>query len=295
MTNPDFTPPLSPFGDDVLETAYYNVESELLELRPEELLNINLDIIAAVNTAAGVIPEVKVLRDQIVEQLPKFNLAAFDKLHHYAMAAAYAHTVHLATAEPQDKLRPIFEEAIVLRDVLLSDATTLAKRGHINGLALNELKRATGFKNVQSDLQMLVNILKSNWPNIAGKCGTTEAELARAEKLVSWLIQSVGLREQGPAEVAKTADLRTRAFTLFTKTYNDVRRAVAYLRWNEGDVDTIIPSLYAGRGGRKKDTTGAASSDTAPPPTATVVPNGPPSVTGGLATPATNDGGPFVS
>ncbi|WP_437293039.1 hypothetical protein [Sorangium sp. So ce426] len=43
--------------------------------------------------------------------------------------------------------------------------------------------------------------------------------------------------------------------------YDQTRRAIAYLRWNEGDADTIAPSLYKGRGGRA-----ASSSDTAEAP-----------------------------
>ena len=48
-----------------------------------------------------------------------------------------------------------------------------------------------------------------------------------------------------------TAD-RTRAFVLFVRCYDEIRRAVSFLRWNEGDADTLVPSLYAGRGGRGK-------------------------------------------
>ena len=33
--------------------------------------------------------------------------------------------------------------------------------------------------------------------------------------------------------------------------YDACRRAVSYLRWNEGDADAIAPSLFARGGGRK--------------------------------------------
>jgi len=41
-----------------------------------------------------------------------------------------------------------------------------------------------------------------------------------------------------------------------------VRRAVSYLRWNEGDVDDIAPSLFQGRGGRPKPEVPPAEPDT---------------------------------
>jgi hypothetical protein len=53
--------------------------------------------------------------------------------------------------------------------------------------------------------------------------------------------------------------------------YDQTRRAVIYLRWNEGDADTIAPSLYKGRGGRA-----ASSNDPATEP----------ADTSGAATPA---------
>jgi hypothetical protein len=40
---------------------------------------------------------------------------------------------------------------------------------------------------------------------------------------------------------------------LFLNTYNQERRAVHFLRWDQGDADAIDPSLYAvGRSARRK-------------------------------------------
>ena len=63
---------------------------------------------------------------------------------------------------------------------------------------------------------------------------------------------AAGLREQGPAVVQDVARIRDQAFTLMMRAYDEVRRAVTFLRWQQGDADTIAPSLYAGRGGRGK-------------------------------------------
>ena len=67
--------------------------------------------------------------------------------------------------------------------------------------------------------------------------------------------------------MAATADMRQRAFSLFVNVYDQARRAVSHLRWNEGDVDDIAPSLYAGRnsGPRRKN---GDSETPAPVPTA---------------------------
>lgn len=97
-----------------------------------------------------------------------------------------------------------------------------------------------------------MNVLRANWDRIEGKCATTKAELDRAAALSSALIQAVGLREQGDSELGDVAEMRARAYSVFVGTYHEVRRAVAYLRGSESDVDSIIPSLYASRARRAK-------------------------------------------
>ena len=62
----------------------------------------------------------------------------------------------------------------------------------------------------------------------------------------------IGARRNGLASLRAAADTRIRAFTLLTLTYDQARRAVIYLRWEQGDVQRIAPSLYTGRGGRKR-------------------------------------------
>src|SRR5262249_54429174 len=60
-------------------------------------------------------------------------------------------------------------------------------------------------------------------------------------------------------ETTAAADARIRAYTLFVRAYDACRRAICYLRWAEGDVDTIVPTLIVRRTRR------AAATD-APPP-----------------------------
>lgn len=48
--------------------------------------------------------------------------------------------------------------------------------------------------------------------------------------------------------IAEVSRIRQQELTLLVQSYEEVRRAVVYLRWHEADADTITPSLYAGRG-----------------------------------------------
>ena len=79
------------------------------------------------------------------------------------------------------------------------------------------------------------------------------------------LLAALGERGQ-PLDIAQAegaAERRLRAFALFMRAYDACRRAIAYLRWDEDDADTIAPSLFKGRGGRRPSEPGA---DGAPEP-----------------------------
>jgi hypothetical protein len=250
--------------------TYERLLPELQALSLDELVNINLDIPSAVMTTLGALPEIRAFRTEILA-LPNFDGKAFDKLEDYAFALQHAHTLFLMATQPTKELDVLTEEATALRETLLMDASALAHRGHINGNRLNELQGAHGFRNLATDLGLLVGVLREAWPQIQGRSSVQVAELDHAVRVAQRVLRLAGLREQGPEAVASVTDMRMRAFTLFSRTYDDARRAITFLRWSIGDADKICPSLYAGRSnGRRKSpetpvvTQGAPAASPAP-------------------------------
>ncbi|HVJ19154.1 MAG TPA: hypothetical protein VM686_27230 [Polyangiaceae bacterium] len=131
----------------------------------------------------------------------------------------------------------------------------LALRGLLDDAPLDRLKGAQGYKNVAQDLESLVDMLQDNWSRIEGKVLTTRAELEHANRLATRLLRIVGEREHGPeVEITAVSQVRVRAFMVVQRVYENVRRAVAYLRADEGDADVIAPSLHTGRPPRRKAT-----------------------------------------
>lgn len=55
-----------------------------------------------------------------------------------------------------------------------------------------------------------------------------------------------GARAPGPSTLAETAIIRQQAITLFTRAYDETRRAIVYLRAPYGDADTVAPPLPSG-------------------------------------------------
>lgn len=267
------------------EEAYNRIEAEMLALSPDEIAPINLEIASAVATVLYLWPGIQNLRETIVHETAGFDIARFDKLEDYAMALGHANTLHLIASRPPDDAAAIYEEGVAVRETLRTDTEALVHRGFIKAATIQELKGSIGFKNVAIDLQILASVLQANWAAIEGKCGIQKSELDHALKLSTVLFGIVGLRDNASDTSADKLDMRGRAYTLFTRAYDDVRRVVSYLRWQEGDADSFAPALHPGRSLSKKK---SGNGESEPQATATDA-----GKTAGSAAPsATNPGAP---
>jgi len=231
--------------------AMARIAPDAAALSVDELTQVNLDLQQATGTILGVLPEVMALREQIVKQLPAFDIAQVDKLEDYTLALRFAHAAFQTATLPADDLTGLSEEALALRERLVADAKALSLHNLINPLKLDSLKGANGIKNVAQDLQMLSQILQESWPQIQGKSATVADDLQAASRIGTRLTRIVGLREQGPAQVAAATEQRQRVFTLTLRAYDEARAAVAYVRRREGDAESITPNLYTGKGRRR--------------------------------------------
>lgn len=240
--------------------AYQALQSEIAAVTPSDLVAINLDIPAAAVTVLGCGPKLRSHRDAIAAKLPAQDLASFDKLETYALAAAHAHTLYLTASSPPEAIPELVDELTKARDLLVTDVTALAKRKLLDGSRLDELQGTSGYKNIAFDVMLLATLMREHWASIEGKTAVQLAELDRAEQIADRLAMAIGLREQEPGAANAAGETRQRAFSLFMKAYDQARRAITYLRWDEGDADTIAPSLYAGRdrSRRKAEATPAA-------------------------------------
>jgi hypothetical protein len=247
-TSASIHPPTDPTSDPHLYMdAFTKTAADRAALSADGLLPINLDVQTVIPTVLGIAPRVAGYRAEIVAALPKFDIATFDALVARAEALAHAQTLFLSASQPAEALPEVMAEALPLREQLLSDATALSKRGFLDGRRLADLKGGPGYLNIGSDLSVLAQMLRERWADIAGKCAVQASELDAAERLYQRINVAYGERSAQPAVVSKATEERQRAYTLLVEAYDEVRRALVYLRWHEGDVEKIAPSLYAGR------------------------------------------------
>jgi len=251
VINPDLQAPLR--FPDAYREAYERRLAAIRAVPEDDLQFPNLDVGVCVTTVLGALPEILALREEIAT-LPRIDQALVDDLQDLAMAAAEANSEHTIAVTPREDIVSLHERALKQREQLRVDANALAFRGLINPVSLKGFRNAPGYRNVALELIDYANLLRDRWTEIAGKTALTAQEIQEAKTLGMQLVEAAGHREQAPAVAAETAKVRRQALTLLVRAYDEVRRAIQFLRWREDDADTIAPSLYAGRGGRKHTT-----------------------------------------
>lgn len=228
--------------------ALLSVMDELLAIDERRLVLVNTDLPAAATLVIGAARDVRALRPEMVEWFGEEMASKVDRLELLADAVAQAHGRHCASETGVD-LQPLATSVAELRGALVAEVASLGARKLLVPSALGPLRGGKGFQNLAFDVLQLVAFLTRQWSVIEGATGYSMGEIERAEALANQLITAVGLREQPQRSV--TADVRQRAFTLLSQTYDDVRRMVGFLRWKQGDADRIAPSWHRGRKGRR--------------------------------------------
>jgi hypothetical protein len=239
--------------------AFARVEPELAALAPEALAPITVDLGAAVTSVLAAAPRVREHRDAIAEQLPRFDLGALDKLESYAQAAWYTHLVHTYASGSPESAKALIEEAGRLREGLLIAAEALAHRALLDADAVARIRKGSGSGDLAGDLVALATLFRDGWGKVSGKTAVEKHEIDRAAELGPAVLVASAARKH---KTGDTEGQRARAFTLLVNAYDACRRALTYLRWKEGDVDAIAPSLFRKRPGRKpgkKDEDGAGA------------------------------------
>lgn len=294
--------PLPPF--QLYREAFEQALPAAAAINDDDLMPVNVDVPSAVATALGALPKILAYRADAAK-LPGFDISHFDQLQLHTFAVGHAHAKFLAASAPPEAIAALNDRGMKLRDTMYLDAVALAHRGLINGDRMAEFKTNVGYKNLAFDLLGLATLLRENWDKIASRTGIQMSELDEAELLGRQLMDAVGAREQAPATAAQVQAQRQRNFTLFSRSYDQVRRAIGYLRWDDDDIEQICPSFYAGRGGsRRKElpspttpgtdtaTTAGGTSSSSPPVAPTTSSTGKAPTAPGVGLP---NGNPFAT
>jgi hypothetical protein len=249
----------APSPPNAAADAFAKVEPELASLAAEALAPVTVDVGAAVASVMAAAPRIREYRDAMVEQLPHHPLWALDKLETYAQAAWYAHLLHSYSNTNPESAKALLEEATRLREGLLIAAEALAHRNLLDADVVARIRKSLAQVDLSGDLSALASLFRESWGKVSSKTAVEKSEIDRAAELgPAVLVASAAKKHKNTDTEAQ----RARAFTLLVNAYDLCRQALAYLRWKEADADTLAPSLFKKRPGRKpggkKEEEGAA-------------------------------------
>jgi hypothetical protein len=118
-----------------------------------------------------------------------------------------------------------------------------------------EIKAGRGKEDAANDLMALSELYSAQWDRIKTKTPVEEHEIRRADEIGSKMLMAVVTKDTG--KPVDSADRRARAYTLLAKAYGACRRAAAYIRWEQGDVEELVPPLVRRGPGRRPGSTNA--------------------------------------
>ncbi len=251
-----------------------SVRDALDAIRDDELLRLNVDRMKAVAIVLAAEPRARVVIEPVIDELPDFDAVAIRMLRPSALAMLHVETA-LSPESADVEVKEMVAGAQAIRRDFLLQADGLAHRNLMPAELLVDVREGRGLLDLSHDVLKLVAGFRTAWPKIEGKTPITPDDLDKAETHGMKLVAALGVREGGVVAAVDAdtyADLRARAFTLLAKRYDEVRRAVTYLRWHDGDADEIAPSLYAGSRGTGRRANGASNGTGDLPPPGEVAP-----------------------
>ncbi len=248
------TTPVQPPSDSLIQVGdlthaqfhlgFERVKPELDGLTDKDLLQVNLEVPPAVQTALGVVPEVRAFWPQLQLLEPAgFQFALVTKLLDRALALGHTQLEYVSVTQPPD-LPGKVELLLKGRSRLAAHAAPLVADGHLTQAEVSAHRSGLTHTALAYNVLGLTGLFFKSWGSFQSLVAIKKDELGDLRTLANETIQLLGLKEQGPKATA-AALLRQKAFTLFIQSYTEARHGVAFLRRYDGDVDSIIPSLYA--------------------------------------------------
>jgi hypothetical protein len=236
-------------------------------LPASELAPLNVDIKLAPCIVLGALPKILTFRARLAS-LADFNLAHVDTLAWHAQATMQAEVHYMGACSGPAHVAELAKQARTWRFLLLQDMAIMVTRGLLSAKKHAELKLQAGYKDLPFLLMALTLLYRNEWPKLSAYTTVRERELDEATTTAEQLSFAYASRADRNIAVNAANDRRRRNFTLLAQAYDQVRRGLSYLRWNEGDLEEIAPSLYRGRGGSRRKPAPAApktESPVAPP------------------------------
>lgn len=220
-----------------------SIDEQVRALPLAECIQINADIPTAYTTITATSANIAPLAPMIEAGAAVWDVPLIMNLGRYNSAMMRSHTQFLIASEPAASIMPIVEKATLARNRLQTDVRTAIDYGFIPREAL-VLGAPQAHHQLATDLVVLSTLIVKYWSNIEGKTPLTLESASAAKALADELFAALAKQKEHGDRLADATIHRRAAFTLCMRALAETRRAVATIRYHEGDTDALMPSIY---------------------------------------------------
>lgn len=277
-------------------TAFESTRAERDALTADRLVPTNLDVGAGALTAIAAVRRLAPFLLAICAKGPEVA-AAIRNLLTYAHAAFYANYVYQHASPSTEEFQRLLATLVKQRTRAFGVLQMCVAFGILDESVLAGLREGSGHRDTLEDVGAAEQLIRERWASLEGTKLLTIADLDEMRATTVKFATVLAEKESVATVATEAANDRQRAFTLLARAYDQVRRALTYIRWEEGDADEIAPSLWVRPGGGRR-----TSSDVARPAEPVATPTvAPKPAAPALATAVTNNnpygpnGSPFTS
>lgn len=240
------------------EAAYEGLLPRILAVPSEQLLPVDVDVMAAITTVSDALPGLLALCTENQSPasapratgLPELLVEELEALEQYTLALGHAHLLYCGSFSPELDVTLLAAELSKVRDSMLAHAEALAVEGLLDGQRLKRIALHSAHRALAGDVIALCAAFKDHWPQLEDKTPYTLDEQYRLVRLALDLLAALGAREPAPGNADESSRIRQRAFTLFASAYERARATVQRRSTSARDADAIAPPLCAGRAAR---------------------------------------------
>lgn len=202
-----------------------------------------LDAVHAAAQALGTARRLAPYRAEIAA-LPGFDIGHLDALEDLANALLFAQVTLVSRANRVRQLPALAAEGYSVRALLLAYADLLVLKGRTPAEPVARLREGSGYRDLVEDLSALVRILREVPDAVGPGAPVTAAEVDRAAELAHAMTLELGADSDPDLSQHTLLLERQKLGMLLTRAQGQLRRAMAYLRHDEGDAASLVPTLY---------------------------------------------------
>lgn len=225
------------------QAAFDRVLPRANALAASELLRVTIDVPAAVNAARAASNRAQTMSADLV-MLPGIPADLLDRVDESSHALVHAQSLYVVQSPTENDFDTTVRECERLRGALLLDLAALVSRNAVDPATIERIKDGSGFSDLAQDLVDIDVAITAARARLGERLWITVDEQAYFRGRASALRDANERRERNDSGDRQRIETRLRIYTLFVREYDQLRRAVTFLRWNHGDADTIAPSLF---------------------------------------------------